>query len=173
MEKALGRRWYWHSRLETGVRFGLAAVFLYAAAGKLADPAAFAKIIGGYGLAPQAALFPLALLLPALEIAAALGMALNLRGALTLYAGLLLLFIFVLGYGIRLGLDVDCGCYGPGDPEGEAYHGLWSALLRDLLLLAACGYICVWRKVTGRGPRRVSVRRGAGEPVILEGEKHA
>lgn len=162
-----------HPRLDAAMRFCLAGVFLYAAFGKLADPHTFAQIIGGYGLAPRPALLPLAVLLPVLEIAAALGLLLNLRGALSLYAGLLLLFIFVLGYGIRLGLDVDCGCYGPGDPEGEAYHGLWSAIARDALLLAACCYIHVRRKATGTGPRPWPLRRSVGKTIILEGERNA
>ncbi|MGE4291211.1 MAG: MauE/DoxX family redox-associated membrane protein [Desulfovibrio sp.] len=154
-----------HPWLEIGVRVCLAGVFLYAAVGKLGDPEGFARVIGGYGLAPQAALLPLAVALPALEVLAALGLLLNYRGALSLYVGLLLLFILVLGHGIRLGLDVDCGCYGPGDPEGEAYHGLWSALLRDCLLLLVCGYIYVWRKATGRGPRPLPLLRSGAEPI--------
>jgi hypothetical protein len=53
---------------------------------------------------------------------------------------MLIFFIAVLGYGIVLGLDVDCGCFGPDDPE-QAYHGLWSALIRDLGLLVPVLYL--------------------------------
>lgn len=148
-----------HRWLEMSVRCVLAAVFLYAAAGKLIDPRSFAVVIDGYGIAPSAAVPALAVLLPLLEVAAAFGLLFNVRGALPLYVGLLLLFMFVLGYGIQLGLDVDCGCYGPGDPEGTAYHGLKEALLRDALLLLACCYVYVWRRATGARPRRLALGR--------------
>ena len=41
------------------------------------------------------------------------------------------LFMAILGYGISMGLDVDCGCFGPEDPESKAFHGLRAALYRD------------------------------------------
>jgi hypothetical protein len=46
---------------------------------------------------------------------------------------MLLLFIGVLSYGLYAGLDIDCGCFGPEDPEHLAFSGLRTALLRDFL----------------------------------------
>lgn len=131
------------------VRIALAAVFVYAGVGKLADPHGFATVIAGYGLTPTWANLPLAVLLPVLEVVAGIGLVLDIKGSLGLIVAQLLVFVGVLAYGIHLGLDVDCGCYGPNDPEGEAYHGLKDALLRDLVMLAACGYV-VWRRKVAR-----------------------
>ena len=47
----------------------------------------------------------------------------------------MVVFICVLSYGIWLGLDIDCGCFGSNEPESSAFSGLREALLRDLLLL--------------------------------------
>ena len=59
----------------------------------------------------------------------ALGLFFNRRWAKVWAAVLLILFIAVLGYGIWLGLDIDCGCFGPGDPEHDAFSGLRTALV--------------------------------------------
>lgn len=132
-------------QLYLSARILLAAVFVYAGVGKLADPFGFATVIAGYGLTPQWANLPLAFALPALEIVAGIGLVFDIEGSLGLVAAQLLVFMGVLAYGIHLGLDVDCGCYGPGDPEAEAYHGLEQALYRDILLLGVCAYI-FWRR---------------------------
>jgi len=88
---------------------------------------------------------PIALFLPALEIIAAVGLIFNIRGSLAVVTGLLTLFILILGYGIWLGLDIDCGCFGPEDPESRAYSGLHSALYRDLVMMAAVFFLYFWR----------------------------
>ena len=53
---------------------------------------------------------------------------------------LLVLFIVVLSYGMYLGLDVDCGCFGPEDPERDAFSGLGWAVTRDFMFLIAAAY---------------------------------
>jgi len=121
-------------------RWLISAPFLYAGITKLADPKSFAVIIDGYGLLPEPFVLPAALLLLILEIIVAAGLLFNIRICLPAVASLLMLFIAVLSYGIWLGLDVDCGCFGPEDPE-QAYHGLWSALFRDLGLLVPILYL--------------------------------
>jgi hypothetical protein len=47
----------------------------------------------------------------------------------------------VLGYGIWMGLDIDCGCFAPQDPESKAFHGLWAALIRDMFIMPAIFYL--------------------------------
>jgi len=64
-----------------------------------------------------------------------------------------LLFIAVLIFGIHLGLDIDCGCFGPNDPEAEAFHDLRGALMRDFLLLLAVGYQYFWRHINNFKPK--------------------
>ncbi|MEA3467901.1 MAG: MauE/DoxX family redox-associated membrane protein [Thermodesulfobacteriota bacterium] len=126
------------SRLIIGVPF------CYAGVTKLIEPNNFAVVIDGYGLLPEALVFPAAIVLPILEIIAATGLFFNIRICLYTIAVLLVLFIGVLGYGIWLGLDVDCGCFGPNDPE-QAYHNLKGALLRDLGYLIPTLYLFWFR----------------------------
>ena len=121
----------WIERL---CRWLIAGVMILAAVPKLSDPASFAEIIGAYGLLPEILLFPAALLLPLIELTSAFLLIQGRRLGLWIAAILMLLFIAVLSYGIWLGLDIDCGCFGPGDKEGTAFSNLRTALVRDLLL---------------------------------------
>jgi hypothetical protein len=113
---------------------------------KLSDLQGFAEIIGAFGLIPEALLYPAAAGFSAVEILAGVGLLLDIRGSLTALVILLLLFSGVLGYGIWLGLEVDCGCFGADDPLTELL-GLRGALYRDLVLIAFCGYLYAWRSV--------------------------
>ena len=141
------------SVVERAVRWPLAGIFLYSGIVKLLDPTAFAVVIGGFGLLPKAMIDPTALALPILEMAAGLGLLFSIRGSLAAIAGMLLVFIVVLIYGIHLGLDLDCGCFGPEDPE-QAYKGLKPALVRDVVMMAAVLFLYWSRDRTGwRGGR--------------------
>jgi uncharacterized membrane protein YphA (DoxX/SURF4 family) len=133
----------WAYRL---TRWGLAAVFFGAGATKLADPAAFAALIDAYGLVPDPLLLPLAVGLPLVEVVAAIGLLTDIRGSLAVIAGLMAVFIAILVYGIHMGLDVDCGCFAPGDIESRAYHGLRAALYRDLVMTAGIVFLYAWRR---------------------------
>jgi len=119
------------------------------------DVQSFAVVIGGYGLLPDQLNLVAAVVLPVAEIIIASGLLLDVRGCLSSYSVLLLVFIGVLAHGINMGLDVDCGCFAPGDPEGEAYHSLKEALVRDVFLLVACGYLYLLRKLKGYRSRSI------------------
>lgn len=127
-------------------RWILGVLFIYAGATKLLDPEVFAVLIEAYGIIPEALLLPVAIALPLLEVLAGIGLLLDIRGSLAVIAGLLLLFMAILAYGISMGLDVDCGCFGPEDPEAEAFHGLRLALFRDLAMMAGVVFIYGWRR---------------------------
>jgi len=150
------------------LRWGLALVFLYAGVLKLADPEAFAVIIEAYGLVPDELLMPLAVVLPALEVLAAVGLLFDLRGSLAFVALLLLIFIVVLGYGLWMGLAVDCGCFGPEAPEGRAYAGIRPALYRDFVLAGGILLLYAWRYVFRLSPVDVHLR----QRFTKEEEKH-
>jgi uncharacterized membrane protein YphA (DoxX/SURF4 family) len=137
------------------VRCVLAGVFLYAGAGKLMDVNGFASVIGGYGILPVQLNLPAAVFLPLAEIVVAAGLICDLKGALFSYTVLLLIFMAVLAHGINMGLDVDCGCFAPGDPEGEAYHSLKEALVRDIFLLLGCIYLFLARRSGGFSSRSI------------------
>jgi hypothetical protein len=98
---------------------------------------------------------PAAVSLPALEVAAGIGLLWDVEGSLALMAVLLVLFMIILGYGIWMGLDVDCGCFGPEDPESEAFHGLRQSLYRDAVMLAGIAYLYGWRRYRAIRPNRI------------------
>lgn len=138
------------------VRWGLAGVILYAGILKLLDPESFGVIIGDFGLLPEAMIPFAAVGLPLVEIGAAIALLVDIRGALALITGLLLVFVVVVGYGIRLGLDIDCGCFGPGDPGAEVYGSLEMTLWRDLVMLAGTAYLywCRFSRIESGARRR-------------------
>jgi uncharacterized membrane protein YphA (DoxX/SURF4 family) len=139
------------------VRLILGVLFIWAAVLKLMDLEAFATTIGAFGLLPKPLLGWAALFLPLLELAAAIGLILDVRGSLAAITGLLIMFSLVLAYGLWLGLDIDCGCYGPGDPEAGALSGLRSSLQRDLAMLAGVIYLYWWRRREGKEPLRTLI----------------
>lgn len=143
------RRRFTFATLQKGIRWLLAGLFLYSGIRKLMDPEGFAVVIAGFGVLPDPLIQPAAIALPLLEIVIGLGVFFSIRGSCGAMAGLLLLFIAVLLYGIHLGLDIDCGCFGPEDPE-QAYKGLKAALVRDLVMLAALGCLC-WKRGRPKG----------------------
>lgn len=130
----------------------LATIFLWSGAAKAFHPTQFAATVGAYGFLPDSLILLVALGLILAEIIAAGGLLLEKRGALTLITLMMILFIGILSYGIYLGLDIDCGCFGPDDPEAEAFHNLRGALLRDLLLMLAIGYLYLWRFINRLTP---------------------
>ena len=136
------------------VRWVLGGIFIYSGAAKLLAPRIFSVLIEAYGLVPDMLLMPVALILPVLEVVAGVALLFDIRGSLAVIAGLLLLFIAILGYGIRMGLDVDCGCFGPEEPEAEAFHGLRLALYRDMVMLTAVIFLYGWRRYRCAQPRK-------------------
>ena len=136
------------------VRWGLGGIFIYSGATKLLAPQIFAVLIDAYGIVPEDLLMPVAVILPTLEVLAGVGLLFDIRGSLAVIAGLLMLFFAILGYGIRMGLDVDCGCFGPEEPEAKAFHGLRLALYRDMAMLAAVIFLYGWRRYGCAQPRK-------------------
>jgi uncharacterized membrane protein YphA (DoxX/SURF4 family) len=137
------------------IRALLSVIFLWSGISKLMNPTEFSVIIDSYGLLPEVWTTPMAIILPLLEIIFGLGLILDIRGSLTGITGLLMLFMAILGYGIWLGLDVDCGCFGPQDPESEAFHSLRPALYRDFVMIAGVVYLYFWRYYRSIKPVRL------------------
>lgn len=126
-------------------RWGLAAIFLYAGIPKLISWYDFALIVNSYAILPENLAIPAAVLIAALEVAAAVALLRGRMEGLWGIAALLLLFIAVLSYAIWQGLDIDCGCFGPEDPEHRAFAGIRTALLRDILLCIPVLYLFWYR----------------------------
>jgi uncharacterized membrane protein YphA (DoxX/SURF4 family) len=142
----------WPDLLIRGI---LAFLFIYGGGLKLMDPKAFAATLSLYDLIPEMLLPVVAVGLPALEVAAGTALLFNVRGGLTVITGLLVLFVAVLGYGILTDLNVDCGCFGPEEIEGQ--QSLRQAFIRDLFLIGAASFLYYTRRTrtqleTGRLP---------------------
>ncbi len=137
------------------IRVLLAIVFLWSGISKLMAPEKFAVIIDSYGLMPEVWILPLAIILPLFEMIFGLGLLLDIKGSLAGITALLILFVAILGYGIRMGLDVDCGCFGPQDLESEAFHSLRPALYRDFVMIAGVIYLYFWRYYRSINPTRL------------------
>jgi hypothetical protein len=136
-------------------------------------PEGFALLIDAYGIVPEAVVLPLAIGLPILEVLAGLGLIFDIKGSLAAITGLLVMFVFILSYGIWMGLDVDCGCFGPDDPEADAFHGLRASLYRDLVMLAWVFSIYIWRRYNAFKPidmftliQKVRERRRAEDAYV-------
>ncbi len=127
----------WGDRL---ARWSIAFIFLAAAIPKLFDIPEFAAVIKAYAILPEALLLPTAIVLPVVEVLLAVGLFANAWKSKVGSVVLLLLFLAFLAHAIWLGLDIDCGCFGPEDPEYTAFNGLRGALLRDLLMFLPLGY---------------------------------
>ena len=136
-------------------RLVIAIIFIWSGLTKISDPRGFAVVIDAYGLMPETWVMPVAFGLPVLELMAGIGLLMHVTGSLHLTSGLMLLFMAILAYGIALGLDVDCGCFGTEDPEAKAFHGLRTALFRDILIMAGVIYLYIWRYRWGAKPARL------------------
>lgn len=126
-------------------------LFVWAGVLKLWDWQAFGVVLARYHLLPEPLLLPAALGLPLLEILAGLGLMAEVRGSLSLVSGLLLVFAGALWFGVLQGLEIDCGCFSPG--ELAEHDGLRQALYRDLGLLVLATYLYWWRWRRGAGFR--------------------
>jgi uncharacterized membrane protein YphA (DoxX/SURF4 family) len=159
----------WSYRL---VRFCLGLVFVFAGSVKLMDPASFAGIISVYEIVPESLLPFVAFGLPALEVIAGLGLIFDVPGSLSAILAMLVIFIFVLWFGILKDLNIDCGCFSA--EELEEHGALQGALYRDLWMIAGALYLHGWRRVTGsipQGGRRL--REAAMKFITLREEVKA
>jgi putative oxidoreductase len=140
--------WLWLARLCGWV---LGGIFVYAGISKMLDPAQLALQVRNYQLAPWWMIHPAAIVLPWIEIVAGLLLILGIWAieATIVLAGLLLLFVFAIGWAMYHGLDIECGCF-----AGHAKVG-WLKLAENAALLAVAALGVLARglcKSTPRGP---------------------
>ncbi|GAB6191250.1 MauE/DoxX family redox-associated membrane protein [Desulfocastanea catecholica] len=136
-KKNLQERLLWVDRIG---RWIISLIFLAAGLPKLFDVRGFAEIIDAYALLPDMLLLPAAVVLPVVEVGLAVGLLFNSLKSKVGVALLLLFFIVLLAYSIGQGLDIDCGCFGPEDPEHTAFQGLRAALVRDIVMFVPLLY---------------------------------
>ena len=134
------------SWLTIRVQFVLAAVFVVAGFGKIADPPGFAHEIHNYALVPGVAINAMALLLPWVEVVCGLALFVGVarRSAARVLGVLLVVFILALSINLVRGRPVDCGCFGTSKVEKTQAQRLadmkW-AIGRDVLFLLLVGQV--------------------------------
>lgn len=124
------------------MRWLVGGVFVWAAIAKSLNLKAFAVAIGDLGLVYDNLVMPTAVFLIAAELIGGLGLMLGIRGSLAIVAALLVTFTAVAAYGLWLGLDIECGCFGVGDLR-HGGPGLQIVLWRNTGLLTCCIYLAV------------------------------
>src|SRR5207237_4773821 len=92
----------------------VAGIFIYSGAIKVLDPVQFANDIDNYKILPWPISVALAFYLPWLEIFCGFALVVRLfyRGALSILAALISVFIIATNAAKVRGLDITCGCFG-------------------------------------------------------------
>lgn len=130
------------------IRTLLGGVFLYSGLSKSLDLVYFSGIINAFGLLPEGMAYPAGIAIVAAELVLGAGLVFDRKGCLGGILLMLLGFMAVAGYAIAMGYDIDCGCFGPSDPEARAFSSLRTALVRDAVMVALTGYLYAWRYKT-------------------------
>jgi len=124
-------------------RLALGGVFVYAAVGKILDPAAFARAIANYQILPVALVNLLAITLPWIELWAGAFLVIGfwVRPSALLTGAMMGVFIIAISQAIARDLDIRCGCFGTSG--GRQVSAI--AVLEDSTLLALSLWL-LWRQ---------------------------
>ena len=152
-----------HPWLHLGLRLGLGGFFLYASLDKIADPAAFARIVYQWQVLGAVPSNLVAVVLPWVEALAGVMLIAGIwkREAAAVVAAMLVVFILAAGSVMARGIDVEnCGCVSTAAvKEPRWYEGVGFFLVaRNLVLLGAA-------LVLVRVPPRASLAETSPETV--------
>ncbi len=145
MIKRLIKLFFSSKKLYFCVRIALGAVFIISGVFKLFDLDSFAKVVDAFALLPSEFCYLFAVGLSVFEIGLGMGIAVKIKGSLWVAILLLLMFIAVLSHAIFMGYDIDCGCFGPDDPERKLFSTLKISLFRDVFFVAQAAYLYAWQ----------------------------
>ncbi|MEU4217854.1 MauE/DoxX family redox-associated membrane protein [Actinoplanes sp. NPDC026623] len=139
--------WRW---ISTGVRLGLATVWLVAGALKIQDLAGSGRAVNAYEIFPYEVAKVIGAAQPFLEIALGLlllaGLAVRLSAGIS--AVLLLIFIAGIAWAWARGLQIDCGCFSAGGTLGAGQTPKYALdIARDIGFLVLAGFL-LWRPQT-------------------------
>lgn len=120
--------------LQLLLRMVVGIMFFYAAIGKIAEPATFAKEIANYNLLFENMINIMALTLPWIELVIGIFLiaGIRLKASSTIAGLLLIVFIVAVGSAMARNLDINCGCFGRMIQKVG-----WGKILENSLLLAA------------------------------------
>ena len=125
----------------------LALLFLYSGSVKILRLPQFAQSVGEFGIVLDGLVKPTAFIVCIVELGLAYVLWQQRSWAMLATATLLLCFFGVLVYGVAIGLDIECGCFGSGYKLT-----LRQQLGIDLILLLWC--ICSHWFLTNREGRK-------------------
>jgi uncharacterized membrane protein YphA (DoxX/SURF4 family) len=131
------------------LRLVVGCVWIVAGALKLPDPAQSVAAVRAYQLLPGDLVTPVGQLLPVIEIVIGVMLVIGLltRGAAVLSALVFLAFIVGIASVWARGINIDCGCFGGGGADPDAASSYPWEIWRDVLLLAASGFVA-WLPAT-------------------------
>ena len=131
-------------------RVVLATVFIYSGAMKATDVASFTDAVATFQLLPDGLVKLTATYIPWLEVVVGVAILVPFawRGANLILFVLLLTFSAALETAIVRGIDIHCGCFGGGGDTNA-----WTALLRNVVLLAVCATTFYTRHVATSEPK--------------------
>ncbi len=130
-------------------RLLVGGVWLYAGWLKVGDPEASTTAVRAYQLLPLDVADAVGRVLPALEIGVGLLLVLGLLARWAAVVSVLLLAAFVIGIvsvWVR-GIPIDCGCFGGGGYDPDAFAQYPWEIARDAGLLLASAYV-FWARRT-------------------------
>ncbi len=121
----------------------LGTLFIAASWGKIIDPSTFTQSIIKYRILSPGLSEIAAYVLPWTELVLGVMIVLNIKSRFSsaLIGIILLVFIGALASTLIRGLDINCGCFMNQAPSSSGNSHVWSAIIRDILLLIPCWII--------------------------------
>jgi uncharacterized membrane protein YphA (DoxX/SURF4 family) len=139
--------------IDTGARWILGVVFIYASYDKLFHPQAFADIIYHYQILPDRLINVTAIFLPWLELLTGIFLMIGfwMPGTIIWCNFLLVVYIGALSFNLARGLDIDCGCFSvAGGRSINIETILWDVVF---LALSIYLFIVVFGSKSGEGTK--------------------
>lgn len=131
--------------LGLAARLVVGAVWIWAGAAKVLDPAQSVAAVRAYQLLPGSMVQPVGQLLPVVEVVVGAMLVLGLltRGAAVVSSLLFVAFIIGIASVWARGLSIDCGCFGGGGYDPNAASRYPWEIARDSALLLLSLFL-VW-----------------------------
>jgi uncharacterized membrane protein YphA (DoxX/SURF4 family) len=127
------------------IRIVLGLIFIVSGGIKLFGLGDFAATINAFAIIPEEFSLITAVAITFLELLLGMGLVFDIKGGLSGIFVLLTGFVLVLGWALYMGYDVDCGCFGPTDPEAKAFSSIRTSLWRDIFMIGMVIYLYIWR----------------------------